>query len=158
MKKTKAKKTFILGAMILGISITASPHTSQAEVIETTSIQKTENSNSAAGCIASLLRSLSSSVPGLYFKANCARDRGSDRYPWEFIYKSNTFSGESDTSMEQCISDLATELNLNIPIIDISIRHRCHKNERIEGDNRDDNEPYYFWKFDLKYDLDGSYY
>ena len=145
-------KYAIIGTFALSLLIQTVPNTSRAEVIETTSIQKTDSSTSTMGCIVSLLRSLYSSVPGLYFKYNCARERGTDRYHWEFMYKHNIFSGESDTSMEFCISDLATELNLNIPIIDISLNHRCQRNERNEKD------PFYFWKYDLKYDQDGSNY
>ncbi|MEO5969744.1 MAG: hypothetical protein ABIQ95_07425 [Bdellovibrionia bacterium] len=146
------KKTVFQATIALTIVTGVALNPSRADPMETMSVQKTDSSTSTMGCIVSLLKSLYSSVPGLYFKYNCAHDRETDRYRWEFIYKNNIFTGESDTSMEFCISDLSTELNLNIPIIDISLNHRCQRNER------DERDPFYFWKYDLKFDQDRSNY
>lgn len=140
-------RSLLLGLVALTTILTGFPNLSRAELMETNAIQKSDSSTTTMGCIVTLLKTLYSDVPDLYFKSNCTRDPATDRYRWAFIYKNNEFSGDSDTSMEFCISDMATELNLNIPIIDISLNHRCQRNENSERD------PIYFWKYDLKYDL-----
>jgi hypothetical protein len=142
----------IRNAVITSLLLTVSSSTSRAELFETNSIQQSDSSTTAFGCVVSLLKSLNRAIPGLYFKSSCLQEPGTDRYVWEFLYKNVLFSDDSETSLEFCASALGTALNFNIPVIDISINYRCQRNEGTPTD------PIYFWKYNLKYDLNHPNY
>lgn len=121
--------------LLLGLFFSLAPLASVADE-DPNSIEDSNYALTIHECLAAMSRSLTKHVEGgVYFSNVCDKKPNVSRYIWSFRYKKKAYvSGWlAPKTEEECAAALSSELNKEIPGLEITIFSRCTQKQPIHS-------------------------